>query len=176
MESAASEHPGIARQLVPALIKKRVKQGTVDRVLGQHRAHDHLLRGHDGLAVVPGHVAFLVPHHPYVGVGDIRPRLGAGPVSARLIAWAVPAPLPGRRGFLPGLLPGPLRLAARLVPGRQPVPGPGQPLPPLSPAGQRPRRRRLRVITFRGVAGGGSSLEQAAPVATWRARIFQPVA
>ena len=111
--------------------------------------------GDHGLAVVTGHVAFLVAHHPHVRVGDIRPRLGPGPVRARrLVSRAAPAPLPGRRGRLPRLLLRPLGVAARLVLGRQPVPGPGQPLPPLSPPGQRPRGRRRRAVTFPGVVGG----------------------
>ena len=139
--------------MVPALTGQRVQQRPVGGVPGQHRADDDLVCGDHGLAVVPGHVAFLVPHHPHVRVGDVRPRLGAGPVGARLIARAAAAALPGRRSRVPGLLPGPLRLTARLVLGRQPVPGPGQPLPPLSPPGQRPRRRRLRITGFRGVLG-----------------------
>ena len=102
-----------------------MQQGAIDGVLAEHRAHDHLLRGDHELPVVPGHIALLVAHHPHVRVGDIRPRLGAGPVGARLIARAVPARFPGRRGRVPGFLLGPLRVAARLVLGEEPVPGGG---------------------------------------------------
>jgi len=52
------------------------------------------------------------------------------------------------------LLPGPLRVAAGLVLGGEPVPGPGQPLPPLGPAGQRPRRRLARCVAVTGIPGG----------------------
>jgi|SRR5579859_6115161 len=55
----------------------------------------------------------------------------------RLGGWAAPAPVSGCRGRVPGFLLGPLRLAARLVRGGEPVPGGGQPLPPFGPAGQR---------------------------------------
>jgi hypothetical protein len=150
-------------QLLAAGVQQGVQQGAVDRVLGQHRAHDDLIRGDHGLAVVPGHVALLVAHHPHVRVGDVRPRPGAGPVRARrLIGRPAPAPFPRRRGRLPGFLPGPLRLAARRVLSRQPVPGPGQPLPPLGPAGQRPRRGRLRGAAVLRVVGGvrGSRLSE----------------
>jgi hypothetical protein len=91
-------------QLVAAGVQERVQQGAVHRVLRQHRAHDHLARGGHGLAVVPGHVALLVAHHPHVRVGDIRPRLGASPVGAHIIAGPAPARFPGRRGRVPGLL------------------------------------------------------------------------
>jgi hypothetical protein len=149
--------PGLG-QLLAAGVQERVEQGAVNRVPGQHRARDDLVRGDDELAVVPGHVAFLVAHYPHVRVGGIRPRLGTGPVRARRLTGraASPAAFPGGRGCVPGFLLRPLRLAAGLVPGRQPVPCPGQPLPPLSPAGQRPRGRRLRAAAFPGVFGGVS--------------------
>ena len=105
-------------QLILALIQQRVEQGVADGVLGRHRAGDDLVCGDDGLAVVPGHVAFLVAHHPHAGVGDVGPRLGAGPVGARLIAGAAAAaPCSGRRGRVPGLLLSPLRIVAGLVLG-----------------------------------------------------------
>ena len=127
----------------------------VGRVLGQHRAGGDPAGGDHGLAVAAGHVDFLVAHHPHVRAGGVRPRPGAGPVRARrLTGRAAAAPLPGRRGRVPGILPGPLGLTAGLVLGREPVPGPGQPLPPLSPPGQRPRGRRLRAGVFGGVSRG----------------------
>ena len=113
-----------------------MEQSAVDRVLAEHRADDDLVRGDHDLAVVTGHVAFLVAHHTDVRVGGVRPGLGAGAVRAwRLIGRAAPAPFPGCRGSFPRFLLGPLRLAARLVLGGEPVPGPGQPLPPFGPAG-----------------------------------------
>ena len=131
--------PGLV-QLLVAGIQERVEQGAAGWVLAEHRAGDDLVCGDHDLAVVTGHVAFLVAHHPDVRAGGVRPGLGAGPVRARrLIGRAVPAPFPGCRGSLPRFLLGPLRLAARLVLGGKPVPGPGQPLPPFGPAGQRPR-------------------------------------
>jgi hypothetical protein len=93
-----------------------MERGAVHRLPRQHRAGDDMAGGDHELAVASGHVAFLVARHPHVRVGDIRPRVGADPVGARLIASAVPAPLPGRRGRIPGVLPSPLRLAA----GRSP--------------------------------------------------------
>jgi hypothetical protein len=124
-------------------------------VLGQHGADDDLAGGDRKLAVVPGHVAFLVPHHPHVGVGDVRPGLGAGPVGARFIARAAPtAPFPGCRGLVPGFLLGPLRVAAGLVLGRQPAGGGGQPLPPSGPPRQRPRRRLARRVAVAGILRG----------------------
>ena len=114
--------------------------------------------GDDELAVVPGHVALLVAHHPHVRVGGVRPRLGPGPV-----ARAARRPGGGRRAVSRPPRPRP-RLPAwpaarRGAPGPRPPAGPGprgQPLPPLSPAGQRPRRRRLRVVAGPGVFGGVS--------------------
>jgi hypothetical protein len=92
---------------------------------------------------------------PHVRVGDVRPRLGVVAVRARrLIAGAVPAPFPGRCGRVPGFLLGPLRVAARPVLGRQPVGGGGQPLPPLSPSGQRPRGRLVQLAAEPGVFSG----------------------
>ena len=124
-------------------------------VLGQHRADDDLLAGDHELAVVPGEVALLVAHHPHVGVGDVRSRLGVVAVGAWLVAGAPPAaPLAGRGGCVPGFLFSPLRAAAGLVLGGQPVPGGGQPLPPFGPAGQRPRCRRRRITALAGVVGG----------------------
>ena len=106
-------------------------------VPGQHRADDDLLAGDHELAVVPGEVALLVAHHPHVGVGDVRSRLGVVAVGAWLVAGAAPAaPLAGRGGCVPGFLFSPLRAAAGLVLGGQPVPGGGQPLPPFGSAGQ----------------------------------------
>jgi hypothetical protein len=66
---------------------------------------------------------------------------GVVAVGAWLTAGAAAAPFPGRRGRVAGFLPDPLRVAAGLILGHQPVPGRGQPLPPPGPAGQRPRRR-----------------------------------
>jgi hypothetical protein len=91
---------------------------------------------------------------PHVRVGDVRPRLGAGPVGARLITRTASAPLPGRRGRIPGVLLGPLRVPARLVLGGEPVPGPGQPRPPPGPPGQRPRCRLVQLAAEPGVLGG----------------------
>jgi hypothetical protein len=154
-EHGAQLRPDPGRcQLVPAPVEQRVQQGAVDRVLGQHRTDDDLLAGDHELAVVPGHIALLVAHHPHVRVGDVRPRLGVVAVRARrLVGRAVAAPFPGRRGRLPGLLLGPLRVAAGLVLGRQPVPRTGQPIPPLSPPGQRPRGRLVQLVAEPGVFG-----------------------
>ena len=138
--------------------------GAVDRVLAEHRTDDHLLAGDDQLAVVAGDVAFLVAHHPHVRVGDVRPRLGVVAVGPRLLRRP-PAPRFVRRGSrFPRLDLGPLRVPASLVLGGEPIVGPGQPLAPLGPPGQRPRHRR-----FGGVAERASS---AASVSAASARIF----
>src|SRR5689334_417948 len=39
--------------------RQRVQQGAVNRMPGQYRTDDDLVRGDHNLAVVPGHVAFL---------------------------------------------------------------------------------------------------------------------
>jgi len=103
-------------------VRLRVEQGAIDRVLRQHRAHDHLLRGDHGLAVVPGHVAFLL-------------RITRTSGSVMFARGPVPAPFPGCCGLFPGMLSGSLRVPACLVLSREPVLGPGQPLPPPGPAG-----------------------------------------
>src|SRR5262249_57198306 len=97
-------------QLVPAPAGQRVQQGAVHRVPGQHRAHDDLAGGDHELAVVPGHIALLVAHHPHVRVGDVRPRLGVVPVGARLVRpplTSPPASLPPPPPPPPLLLPPP---------------------------------------------------------------------
>jgi hypothetical protein len=82
---------------------------------------------------------------------DVRQALTAmaGRYSTAAVAMGQPARFRARRligraaspaafpdgGCVPGFLLRPLRLAARRVLGRQPVPRPGQPLPPLGPAG-----------------------------------------
>ena len=100
-------------ELLAAGVQEGVQQGAVHWVLGQYRADDDLLAGDHELAVVPCHVALLVAHHPHVRVGDVRPRLGVVTVRPRrLITGAMPARLPGRRGRVPRLLLGPLRIAA----------------------------------------------------------------
>jgi hypothetical protein len=119
----------------PAPIERRVEQSPVDRVLGQHRADDDLMCGDGELAVVAGDIALLVAHHPYVRAGDVRPRVRPGPVGARwLIGGMVSAAFPGRRGRLPGLLLGTLRVPARLVLGGQPILGPSAASPTASAA------------------------------------------
>jgi hypothetical protein len=80
-----------------------------------------LARGDHELAVVPGHIALLVAHHPHIRVGDVRPRPGVVAVGVRLIQRPLESPGPSLGCGVPGLLPGPLHGPARAILGGQPA-------------------------------------------------------